>query len=132
MGLQLTATNQGVRAKLATLLFLIALLLGNVSLIGGLEMEGGMPAAGLFAVVCILWWISYRISRSADGRGMTLGIVALGLWILNVAGALAFDFHHLIVDHFFWASTAILLALIAAIALSDAPSHVPKMPPSPG
>jgi hypothetical protein len=59
-------------------------------------------------------------------------IVALGLWILNVAGALAFDFHHLIVDHFFWASAAILLVLIAAIALSDTPSAVPKMPPSPG
>jgi hypothetical protein len=132
MAPQAAVPNQGVRAKLATLLFLIALLLGNVALIGGLEMEGGIPAAGFFAVVCMLWWISFRISRSANGRGLTLGIVALGLWILNVAGALAFDFHRLIVDHFFWASAAILLVLIAAIALSDTPSDVPKMPPSPG
>lgn len=115
MAPQATVPNLGVRAKLATLLFLIALLLGNLSLIGGLEMEGGIPAAGFFAVVCMLWWISFRISRSANDRGMTLGIVALGLWILNVAGALAFDFHRLVVNHFFWAYAATLLVLIAAI-----------------
>jgi hypothetical protein len=76
MGLQATAMSQGVRAKLATLLFLIALLFGNTSLIAGLEMEGGLPAACIFALVCLVWWISYRISRSANGRGMTLGLVA--------------------------------------------------------
>ena len=64
-------------------------------------MDGGMFFAGLFAAVCILWWISFRISRSANGRGMTLGFVALGLWILNLIGALVFDFRHYIGDHFF-------------------------------
>ena len=129
MSLQATP---GVRAKLATLLFLIALLLGNSALIGGLEMEGGMFFAGLFAAVCILWWISFRISRSANGRGMTLGFVALGLWILNLIGALVFDFRHYIGDHFFWAYAAVLLVLIAAIAIRDTQSDVTKTKPSPG
>jgi hypothetical protein len=131
MGLQRTVANQSVRAKLARLLFLIALLLGNGALIGGLEAEGGMLAACFFAVACILWWISFRISRSANSRGMTLGVVSLGLWILGLAGALVVAFHHYIVDHFFWACAAILLVLVAAIALSNTPSDVPKMPPSP-
>ena len=68
MGLQATAMSQGVRGKLATLLFLIALLFGNTSLIAGLERGGGLPAAGIFALVCLVWWISFRISRSANGR----------------------------------------------------------------
>jgi len=132
MGPESTPTSQGVRAKLATLLFLIALLLGNAALIGGLETEGGMLAAGFFAFACVLWWVSYRISRSANGRGLTLGIVALGLWILGVVGALAVAFHHYIVDRFFWASAAILVILIAAIAIRESSSDVPKIPPNPG
>jgi hypothetical protein len=132
MGLQATAMSQGVRGKLATLLFLIALLFGNTSLIAGLEREGGLPAAGIFALVCLVWWISFRISRSADGRGMTLGFVALGLWILNLIGALVFAFRHSIGDRFFWASVAILLVLIAGIAISDTQSDVTKTKPSPG
>ena len=122
MACQATVTRQGVRAKLATLLFLIALLLGNVALIGGLEKEGSMLFAGLFATACVLWWISYRISRPANCRGITLGFVALGLWILNLAGALAISFHHYIVDHFFWASASVLFVLIAVIALRGTPS----------
>jgi hypothetical protein len=129
MSLQATP---GVRAKLATLLFLIALLLGNSALIGGLEMDGGMFFAALFAVVCILWWISFRISRSANGRGLTLGFVALGLWILNLVGALVLDFRHYIGDHFFWAYAAVLLVLIVAIAIRDTQSDVTKTKPSPG
>ena len=121
-----TATSPDIRGKLATLLFLIALLLGNGALIGGLENEAGMFSAGVFAVVCLLWWISYRMSRSANSRGITLGFVALGLWILALAGALAVDFHHFIVDHFFWASTGILFVLVAAIALSDTPPESPR------
>jgi hypothetical protein len=121
-----TVASAGVRGKLATLLFLIALLLGNGALIGGLENEAGMFSAGVFAVVCVLWWISYRMSRSANSGGITLGFVALGLWILALAGALAIDFHHFIVDHFFWASAGILFVLIAAITLSNTPCESPK------
>jgi hypothetical protein len=113
------------------LLFLIALVFGNISLIAGLEMEGGLSAACIFALVCLVWWMSYQISRSANGRGMTLGFVALGLWILNLVGALVFDFRHYISDRFFWVSAAVLLVLIAAIALCDTPSDVPKTSPSP-
>jgi hypothetical protein len=118
--------GSGVRTKLATLLFLIALLLGNGALIGGLEMEAGIPAGCLFAVVCILWWIAYRMSRSVNGRGFTLGFVALGLWILQIAVALVSDFRHYAIDHFLWASAAMLSALVAAIAIFDAPSTTPE------
>lgn len=131
MSLPVSETNPGMRAKLATLLFLIALLLGNGALIGGLEKEGGLFSAGASAIACVLWWISYRISRSVNGRGMTLGFVALGLGILGLACPLALDFHHYVVDHVFWATTAILVVLVAAIALSDTPSDRPKTSPSP-
>jgi hypothetical protein len=110
----------GERAKLATLFFLIALLLGNVALIGGLVNEGGMSCACAFAVACLLWWIAYRISRSVSGRGMNLGFVALGLWMLNLIGALVFYFHHSVGAPFFWSSTVLFLLLITAFALSDA------------
>jgi len=95
-------------------------------------MDGGIFFACLFALVCVLWWISFRISRSANGRGMTLGFVALGLWILNLVGALVFDFRHYIGDHFFWAYAAVLSVLIAAIAFRGTSSDVAKTPLSPG
>ena len=126
MNLPAFLKTPGVRAKLATLLFLISLVFGNIALIGGFEDEGGIPAACVFAIVCVLWWISYRMSCSANRRGMTLGFVALGLWILNLAGALVSDFHHYVVDHFFWVTTAVLLALVVAIALSEAASDGPR------
>jgi hypothetical protein len=53
--------------------------------------------------------LASRVLASANGRGMTLGFVALGLWILNLIGALVFAFRHSIGDRFFWASAAILL-----------------------
>jgi hypothetical protein len=124
--------SSGERGKLAMLLFLIALLFGNILLIAGFESEPGVPAACVFAATCFTWWISYRISHSANGKGMILGLVCLGLWILNLAAALVVDFHRNIVGFFFWASTASLLVLIAAFAFSEARSHGPKTMPTPG
>lgn len=123
--------SSGERGKLATLLFLIALLFGNISLIAGFESEEGVPAACVFAAACFTWWISYRISHSAKGRGITLGLVCLGLWILNIATALVVDFHHFIVGFFSWSSTTILSILITAFVISEAPSDRPRTMPSP-
>jgi len=107
------------RALLTVLLFLVAWLLGNGALIGGLEMEQGVPAVSAFAVACALWWTSYKISRSAHGRGMTFGFVVLGIWMLNLIAALVFTFRHSVADPFFWVSTAIFLLLIIAVARTD-------------
>jgi hypothetical protein len=50
---------------------------------------------------------------------MTLGLVALGIWMLNLIGALVLAFRHSVAVPFFWAATAIFLLLIMAFAISD-------------
>ncbi len=107
------------RGLLALLLFLIAWLLGNVSLIGIFELEAKVPATTTFLVACALWWISYKMSRSANGRGITLGVVALSVWMLSLVGGLLLNFHYWIADPFFWISTAIFLLLITALVVSE-------------
>jgi hypothetical protein len=119
------------RALLAAFLFLVAWFLGVAAMRGGFNGIADVPATCKFAVACGLWWMAYKISRSANGRGITLGFVALGLWMLNSIGALVLDFHHYVADFFFWASTAIFLLLITAVALSDKPSGRPRTSPTP-
>jgi FtsH-binding integral membrane protein len=123
--------NPRVRALLPLLLFLVAWWLGTASLIAGFEMEAGVPAACIFAFACLLWWTSYKMSRSSNGKGMTLGLMAIGLWMLHLIGALVFDFHHTVAQAFFWTSTVIFALLIVAVALSDTPSGGPRAPPIP-
>jgi hypothetical protein len=119
------------RVLLAPLLFLIAWLLGNVGLIVGFEAGARVPATTIFAVACVLWWISYKISRSTNGYGITLGVLALSVWMLGLLGTLLFDFHDPIADSFFWISTSILLLLITTLAVSEAAPSSPKAPSSP-
>ena len=119
------------RALLAVLLFLVAWFFGNGALILGLEMEEGVFAACVFAFACGLWWTSYKISRSAHGKGMTLGLVALGIWMLNLIGALVFAFRHSVANPFFWVATAIFSFLITAFAVSDVRPNLSKSASSP-
>jgi hypothetical protein len=119
------------RALLATLLFLVAWLFGNGALIIGLNGGADMFGVSGFAAASALWWASYKISRSANGRGMTLGVVALTVWMLSLLGALVSAFRHYVADIFFWASTAIFLVLVTAVALSKAMPGCPKVSPSP-
>jgi hypothetical protein len=120
-----------VRARLAVLLFFVAWFLGTAALSGGLKLGAEMRAAYIFAIACVLWWISYRICLSVKGRGITLGFLTLGLWMLHLVGAFFFDFHRYVADLFFWTSTAIFLLLILLVALSDPPSVRPRASPSP-
>ena len=96
------ALNLSTRARglLALLLFLIAWLLGNVGLIAGFEKEAKALGAATFAMACVLWWISYKISCSANGRGITLGVVALSVWMLNLVGGVLLNFHYWIAAPF--------------------------------
>ena len=114
------------RALLATLLFLITWFLGAGALIGEFEVEEGPFALCVFAIACVLWWISYRISLSANGRGATLGFIALGMWTLNLVGALLVAFHQYVADPMFWTFVAMVALLVVGIALSDKPSPSPK------
>jgi len=120
-----------VRARVAVLLFFGAWFLGAAALSGGLKLGAEVRAACIFAIACALWWISYRVCRSVNGQGITLGFLTLGLWMLHLVGALFFDFHRYVADLFFWTSTAIFLLLIILVALSDPPSIRPKASPSP-
>jgi|GEM_PF-2231692 len=112
-----------VRAKLAILLFLIAWVLGAVALTGGFESGADLPAACVFAIACGLWWTAYKLCQKSGGRGLTLGLIALGMWMLNLSGALLLDFRHYVDSLLFWVATAIVLFLIAGIALSKPPSE---------
>jgi len=126
--LKLSARERGL---LALLLFLIAWLLGNIGLIAAFEKEAKVPGATTFAIGCLLWWLSYKISCSANGRGITLGVVALTGWALNLIGTLLVNFHDCVADPFFWVSTAIFLLLITALAVSEARLNSQKAASSP-
>jgi len=108
------------RGLIAVSLFLIAWWLGTASVIGAYELEGPILFSCTFALAALLWRISYRISRSVNGRGMTLGAIVLSLWMLSLSAALLIDFRHFVRDPFFWTSSTILLVLVAALAVSDA------------
>jgi len=131
--MHLPALNLSTRARglLALLLFLIAWLLGTVGLIVVFELEAKIPATTTFLIACMRWWISYKLSRSANGRGLMLGVVALSVWMLNLVGGLLLNFHYWIADSFFWVSTAMFLLLITALVVSEvAPNH-PRAASSP-
>jgi hypothetical protein len=123
--------SSGVRAKLATLLFLVAWLFGSAALTGGFESGANFAGACIFATACGLWWVSYRTCVSANGKGITFGLVGLGLWMINLGGMLLVDFHHAVTGFLFWASTAVLLLLVTAVALSDTPSDAHEGSPGP-
>jgi len=123
--------SPAVRARLAVLLFFVAWFLGTAALSGGLKLRAEMRAAYIFAIACVLWWISYRICLSVNGRGIKLGFLTLGLWMLHLVGAFFFDSHRYAADLFFWTSTAIFLLLILLVALSDPPSTGSKASSSP-
>jgi hypothetical protein len=69
---------------------------------------------GIFAVACALWWGAYSLGRTKNGNGNTAGFLVIGLWTLNLFGAVLIAFDHYIADTFFWASAAMLLVLIFA------------------
>jgi hypothetical protein len=123
--------NSGVRGKLVVLLFLVAWLFGSVALTASFESDAHFAGTCIFAIACGLWWISYKICLSANGKGMTLGLVALGMWMLNLGGMLLVDFHHAVTGFLFWASTAVLLLLVTAVALSHTPSDAHGASPRP-
>jgi hypothetical protein len=118
------------RTLLTVLLFLVAWLLGYAAMKGGFDGGQDVSASCGFAVACGLWWLAFKMSRSANGRGTTLGFVVLGLWMLNLIGALVFV-HHYAGGLFFWISTVLFLLLIAAVALFDKPSGRPRSSPTP-
>lgn len=131
MNLTVYVPNPRVRAGLSMLLFLIAWVLGIAALRAGYESYDDVPATCIFAVACVLWWISYKISRSANRRGMTLGLVALGMWMLNLVGLLVVNFRDFVASFFFWGCSAIFLLLVTALAFSDTPPDHAKTSPSP-
>ena len=131
MRLSAVVFSPTVRARLAVLLFFVAWFVGTAALSGGLKLRAEMRAAYIFAIACVLWWISYRICLSVNGRGITLGFLTLGLWMLHLVGAFFFDSHRYVADLFFWTSTAIFLLLILLVALSDPPSAGSRASSSP-
>lgn len=131
MRLSAVVFSPAVRARLAVLLFFVAWFLGTAALSGGLKLRAEMRAAYIFAIACVLWWISYRICLSVNGRGIKLGFLTLGLWMLHLVGAFFFDSHRYVADLFFWTSTAIFLLLILLVALSDPPSAGSRASSSP-
>ena len=103
--------------QLAVWIFCVAWIVGSIALIVGLHGgTGEIPAVCVFVIACILWRVAYKLRGRKHHPGDAIGLLALAIWIANVLGAFAFDFHHYVADFFFWASTATLLILILAAA----------------
>jgi len=107
----------------------IAWLVGSIALIIGLHGGSGEIAAMcLFAIACLLWRGAYKLRGKKHYPSEAIGFLALAIWIVNLLGALAFDFHHYVTDFFFWASTATLMILIITALTSDlAPRYRRRM-----
>lgn len=102
-----------------------AWLLGTVALIIGLNGDAGeIPAICIFALACVMWRAAYQLRGRKRQPGNAIGFLALAIWIVNLLGAFAFDFHHYVNDLFFWASAATLLLLIIATAVFGPPHRL--------
>jgi hypothetical protein len=112
--------STGDYSRLAGWMFGIAWLIGNISLIVGLNGAGGQfPAVCGFSIACGTWWGAFRLGGMRTRAVSAVGLLAIGIWTLNLLGAMVFAFHHYVADLFFWASTAALVVLIVATAFSN-------------
>lgn len=103
----------------------MAWLLGTVALIIGLNGDAGeIPAICIFALACLMWRAAYKLRGRKRQPGNSIGFLALAIWIVNLLGAFALDFHHYVNDLFFWASAAALLLLIIATAVFGPPHRL--------
>jgi hypothetical protein len=108
--------------QLAVGMFCIAWLLGTIALIVGLNGDAGeIPAIFLFAIACALWRGAYKLRGRKRHPGNAIGFLALAIWVVNLMGAFAFDFHRYLTDLFFWTSVAILLLLIVTTTVFENP-----------
>lgn len=108
--------------QLALWVFCISWLVGSIALIMGLNGDTGeIPAIFIFAVACVMWRGAYKLRGRKRHPGNAIGFLALAIWVVNLLGAFAFDFHRYVTDIFFWTSTAILLLLIIATTAFENP-----------
>lgn len=111
--------------RFAVSIFCLAWLVGSIALIIGLHGgTGEIPAICIFVIACVLWRWAYKLRGRRHQPGAAIGLLALAIWIANLLGAFAFDFHHYVADFFFWASTSMILILI--IAAASTPGFSPR------
>lgn len=114
-----TPPSKADRHRLAVPVFFVAWLIGNIALIIGLNGAGGtIPAVCGFAIACVVWWGGYRLGGAKSRVGTAIGFLGIGIWTLNLLGAIVFMFRHYVADLFFWCSTIALFLLVMALALS--------------
>ena len=108
--------------QVALWMFCAAWLVGSMALIIGLNGDAGeIPAIFLFAIACVMWRGAYKLRGRKRNPGNAIGFLALAIWIVNLVGAFAFDYHRYVTDFFFWASMAMLLLLIIATTAFERP-----------
>lgn len=117
--LPIAITPRG-RGLLAVLIFIISWFTGAASIVGGFETGAYFAFAATFVVAVLFWWASYGLSRSASGRGMTVGLIALALWMLALTFSLLADFRGSIASPFFWTVAVILLVVVVVLSISEA------------
>jgi len=106
--------------RLGVWIFGVAWLIGNMSLIiGSNGGSGELPAGVGFAIACASWWGGYRLGGTKSRVGTAVGWLVIGIWTLNLLGALLSAFSHYVADSFFWASVVMLFLLISAVLISN-------------
>jgi hypothetical protein len=106
--------------QLAVWMFCVAWLVGSIALIIGLNGDTGeIPAIFIFAIACVMWRGAYKLRGRKRNPGNAIGFLALAIWIVNLLGAFAFDYHRYVTDLFFWTSAATLLLLILTATLFE-------------
>jgi len=108
--------------QVALWMFCAAWFVGSIALIIGLNGDAGeIPAIFLFAIACVMWRGAYKLRGRKRNPGNAIGFLALAIWIVNLLGAFAYDFHRYVTDLFFWTSAAMLLLLIIATTAFENP-----------
>ena len=107
------------RTGLSILVFIVVWFVGTAALTGGFTElgEDGLLAC-VFGAACAAWWGARKFGGANSAPVNATGFVVIGLWTMKLLHALLFNFHYWVTRFFFWASAAILLLLVTAVALS--------------
>jgi hypothetical protein len=100
-------------------IFFISFLVGNLSLLLGLNDQGAIAGTIGFGGSCIIWWAGYRLGGTSGRVGTFIGLLALSIWTIDIV-LVIFSFRRYVSTYFLWITSASVAVLMAAFVLSEA------------